>query len=357
MSVSNEQLIEALRLLSERPDVLRAALELAGQQPRAPEAVPLISELWGKYETHTSPRLKSWQSVHATRGRHILAFFGNLRADANVYSKADEYVAMRRRQPVLNTVGGKHERLVSPNTIAHELDTLRAMFYWALRRKLVIENPLAGYVTPAAPTKVDPPLTEEQVARVIESARPPLWRLMLVVALETGMRRDEWRLLTHSEVNINASRISLPANRTKEAQPKRIPLSDLALAAIQAAPRMDDGPYVFPSPLGTGGPASETTVDTWWRNTLTRAGLPHRRLHSTRGTFATISAMKKRVPIAMLMRWLGHSSKDVHDHYVQLTDDYAADELEYLNGRRMGPHAAEQSPTPIVALKFPRGGR
>jgi integrase len=60
----------------------------------------------------------------------------------------------------------------------------------------------------------------------------------------TGCRREEIGSLQWSEINFDASTITLPAERTKNAQTHIVPLTDAALSILQEIPHRDRA-YVF----------------------------------------------------------------------------------------------------------------
>ena len=60
--------------------------------------------------------------------------------------------------------------------------------------------------------------------------------------------------------------------------------------------------------LEFGQPPSPRTVDRWWELALQRAGLPHRRLHASRHTAASLLNERGASP-ATIAAWLGHARR------------------------------------------------
>ncbi len=72
-------------------------------------------------------------------------------------------------------------------------------------------------------------------------------------------------------------------------------------------PADGDG-YVLIGDLG--GALSPRTLDVWWTRALAEAGLPHRRLHASRHTAASVLALRG-APVPLIAAWLGHGDGGV----------------------------------------------
>ena len=59
-----------------------------------------------------------------------------------------------------------------------------------------------------------------------------------------------------------------------------------------------------------GRPLSPRTLDAHWTKALAEAGLPHRRLHDSRHTAASVLALRG-APVPMIAAWLGHGDGGV----------------------------------------------
>jgi site-specific recombinase XerD len=89
------------------------------------------------------------------------------------------------------------ERKFSPNTVAQHLAALRFFYTKTLKRAWSIEE------TPYPKKIVHLPaiLSQEEVARLINAARPPLHRTLLMALYATGLRRAELARLKVSDVD------------------------------------------------------------------------------------------------------------------------------------------------------------
>jgi integrase/recombinase XerD len=89
------------------------------------------------------------------------------------------------------------KRKFSPNTVAQHLAALRFFYVKTLKKAWSITE------TPYPKTAVHLPtiLSQEEVARLIDAARPPLHRTLLMTLYATGLRRAELAHLKVSDVD------------------------------------------------------------------------------------------------------------------------------------------------------------
>ncbi|WP_439328700.1 tyrosine-type recombinase/integrase [Aquicoccus porphyridii] len=73
-----------------------------------------------------------------------------------------------------------------------------------------------------------------------------------------GLRSSEVRSLTWDDVDKDKALVVIPADRMKAGKEHRVPLSPEALALLDALPRFEDNPLVFPAPRG--GMLSDMTL-------------------------------------------------------------------------------------------------
>lgn len=324
------------------------ARAVSGDPAVIPQAaiVRTFAELWQHYEAWGSQNLAGWKMVQAIHGpKHLLPFWGPRAWPDCGYTAADEYVAKRRGER--SAVGN---RQIAPATINRELATVKAMLNWCLRRPDlgVKHNPLNRY--PDLPDNSDRKfsLSEEDFVKLLEHSRP-LLRLMLIFALETGMRRDEFRLLEWSEIDLKMGIVRLSAERTKARRARDVPLSDLALQVLNQA-RVPGSPWVFPSPLSCKPkPVPKSTMGQWFDAARKSAGVTGPKgqsvwVHTIRKTSVT-EKLIRGLDLQKNMDMHGHTSKEIHDEYRVLTPQYLQDTREALN-RRRGPKTAEPRPAP-----------
>lgn len=129
--------------------------------------------------------------------------------------------------------------------------SLRRFFRHCVDRGILDRSPLEGVKPPHRGTSRDRTLSELELRCFWQaSAKCGVYGLLLRHLLLTLARRDEGRYMPHAELSKDGEMWHLPGSRTKNKKPVDIPLSQLAIENIVAAPRimLDDGkpsPWVF----------------------------------------------------------------------------------------------------------------
>jgi integrase len=141
--------------------------------------------------------------------------------------------------------------------------TLHAMFTWAIGEGLCDANPVLGTNKQKENDPRDRVLSDQEAATVWLAAGPDsdYGRIVRLLML-TGCRRDEIGSLKWKEIDLEARTITLPSERTKNAQAHTIPLSDSAMTVIGAIPRRNRE-HVFGEATGgyAGWSRSKTRLD------------------------------------------------------------------------------------------------
>jgi len=201
---------------------------------------------------------------------------------------------------------------LSPRRVQYVHVTVRKALKDAVRWRLVPYN-VADAVTPPRPTKPEiTPLSAEQVKVLLAAARGDRLEALYVLAVTTGMRIGEMFGLRWSDVDLEAGTLQVrrivaadgTVNAPKTASSRRtVRLSGLAIRALNKHPRSAE--WVFASTAGTPVGVCNFHKNSW-RPLLTRAGLPHRRVHDLRHTAATLM-LSRSVPVKVVSEMLGHA--------------------------------------------------
>jgi integrase len=226
----------------------------------------------------------------------------------------------------------------------------------------VIRDNAADVVSPPrAPDQETPMLQPDQACELIERLRGrPLYMLALL-ALATGMRRNEMLALRWQDVDLEAGRLTVEQSleqtsaygvRTKAPKTKKgrrtISLPATTVAELrghwraQQEQRLALGIGRAPenSPvLATfdGEQQSPSSVSNAWPVTMAAIGMMGVKLHSLRHTHASM-LIAAGVDILTISRRLGHSSPTitlgVYGHLVHGTDDRAAQVIDAALGSK-----------------------
>jgi integrase len=164
---------------------------------------------------------------------------------------------------------------------------VKRFFKWCHQRDLIAANPLeAMEALPKAKSR-ERVLTDDELVKVWHAADEGPHRMAVRLLVLTGARREEISQLkwgeidgdSESEHSCSKLSIVLAGERTKNGEPRIIPLSASAAALLAAMPRI--GEYVFTlngdKPIGSWGRAKHALDDaagvTGWRiHGLRRAG-------------------------------------------------------------------------------------
>lgn len=211
---------------------------------------------------------------------------------------SDEFRSWRR---------GK-SRTVSPRTLNHYTDSLRNFFGWLVETERLTHNPLAS-ITPVESRGREKnkrrALTDAESRELVATSGER--SLIYMVALRTGLRRNEIRTLRWSDVLLDGEqpRIVVRASNAKSKREEAVPLSDELASELK---RIKPGPDASGKVFRRGMPSHHT-----FRRDLVAAGIAHtdregRRVdfHALRHTFGT-SLAKAGVPLQVAMRLMRHT--------------------------------------------------
>ena len=108
---------------------------------------------------------------------------------------------------------------------------------------------------------------------------------------------------------------------------KTIWLNSQALAILDAVPRRDGCPLVFPNRSG----AAPVKLDNWWNAFRRTCSMPDVRIHDLRHSYAS-TAIMDNVPLATIGKLLGHLLPETTAKYAHLSDDVIADAAQRISG-------------------------
>jgi integrase len=199
---------------------------------------------------------------------------------------------------------------------------VKRFFRWCHQRDLIAANPLEAMEPLPKPKSRERILSDDEFAKVWHAADEGPHRIAIRLLVLTGARREEISQLKWCE--IDGTSIVLAGERTKNGEPRIIPLSVPAMALLAANPHIGD--YVFTlgghKPIGSWGRAKRALDDA--------AGVTGWRIHDLRRTVAT-GMQKLGVTLQTVEAVLGHTSGS-RDGIVGVYQrhDYAAEKISAL---------------------------
>jgi integrase len=152
-----------------------------------------------------------------------------------------------QRRDVMELLDGMIKR-GAPVSANRTLAVVRRLFGWAMERGLLETSPCDRIRAPTAEQARDRVLREEEIIilwRACEKIGWPFGPLVQLLLL-TGQRREEVAGMRWSELDLDAKLWTLPKERVKNGQAHEVPLSDMALQALNRLPRIPgSGTYLF----------------------------------------------------------------------------------------------------------------
>jgi len=225
---------------------------------------------------------------------HIVPEFGSL----FLYDVAPQKFAMYQKK--------RREHGASNASLNREFSALRDMLTTAVEWKRIKANGLQGVKKLKEPPGRNALLTMEQIHRLIDCCAEHL-RPIVLMALCTGMRKDEILGLKWDWVKLEHRIILLPDSKTHEA--RMVPINKTLAAMLEAMPSREG--YVF------GNGKRYENVRKSFLSACKAAGITNFRFHDLRHCFASHLALKG-VNTRMLMDLLGHKTMAMSQRYTHI---------------------------------------
>lgn len=312
---------------------------------------------WGIFlETHYAP----WVKAERKAGK---ATVGNLRAQFSAFANKslEEITALRVEQ-------FKADRLnagISPVTVNRDLDRLRAALNKAVewgflkanpiasvKRSKVVHEPRIRFLDRDEQRRLLEALAARETRRRAERQRGnahalarrrqgrPMWAKdqftdhltpLVLLAMNTGLRRGELLQLTWEAVDLKAKRLRVAATTAKNATVRFVPLNSEAhsvLVSLRKYATAKTG-LLF---SGSEGEAM-THFNRSWNRITAEANLDDFHFHDLRHHFASHLVMAG-VDLYAVKQLLGHSSLDMTQRYAHLSHEHQAAAVQKLVGSR-----------------------
>jgi integrase len=238
---------------------------------------------------------------------------------------------------------------VKPVTLNRQLDTLRSCLAKAVEWKVIAAHPLQGlkrikvdddervrYLSPDEENRLRDALIAREMKLRRARDRFNEWREarhkaalpkrteefcdhmrpLVLVALNTGLRRGELFSLRASDINLDTKILTVRAAAAKSGDSRRVPLNAEAEGILRAWLKQTKGAgdaYVFP---GVDG-ARLTNVNKAWKTVAKLAKLRDFRFHDCRHSFAS-RLVQKGVELNVVRELMGHADLSMTLRYAHL---------------------------------------
>lgn len=205
----------------------------------------------------------------------------------------------------------RDERLteVSSGTVIREFAYLSSIINHARREwGVYIDNPIGKIRKPSSPRGRDRVLSLEEEQQLLDGLRPtgrrnPWMRPLVILALETAMRRGE--LLALRWTDIDLARRTATLHTSKNGEGRVVPLSSRAVHTLQELPRTKNDAVI---------PMRHFSVAAAFSRAVARSGIAPVRFHDLRHT--AITRMASKLPnVIELSAVTGHKSLTMLKRY------------------------------------------
>lgn len=292
----------------------------------------LFKDFAGEYLEYSKANKahSSYDRDVTTIQRHLVPLWGDLDL-ARITTKMVEEYKMQRLESVM------------PSTLNRELNTVKNMLSKAVEWGYLRESPAKATKWIKTSRGVVRFLSREEADRFLEACNESQnlhFHAIVLLALNTGMRRGEILRLRWEDVDLRRSKIQVVSREeghTKNYESRTVPMNDLVTAALRKQPRRLDRPYVFCNV--NGEPFAD--VDTSFATALRKSGLPHFRFHDLRHTFASWLVMGG-VDIRTVQELLGHKDIRMTMRYAHLAPDHMRRAVAILDSRAVETSASAE---------------
>lgn len=272
-----------------------------------------LRELADRYVDYAKSNKRSW-SRDVVCLKHILhmeidgRLLGDYSLDTIKIVHVQKY-QIRRKMEMNQKYDdwGMAEEKRSFSSVNKELACLRHMFNLAIDWELAAKNPVVSKAVKFDKEKSrGRTLEDDEFSRLLQSCSGQLYQIV-IVALNTGMRRGEILGLKWEYVKLDQGKIEVKHTKTDE--DRTIPINAFLKSLLESMPR--EGVYVFLNRQG----GRIGTIKTSWGNAVERAGIDNLRFHDLRHTVATRLARAK-VTESVIALILGHKRNTMTSRYI-----------------------------------------
>jgi integrase len=292
-------------------DVRKAEIAQGRFGFRSSRSFPMFAQLADKYKEFAKANKKGFDANERYRIAQLEKYFGNRRI-----SEITNWDAEKLKAELSNSR--------APATVNRLLGNARHMFSMAMKWEDLPKNPFAGVKLLRVPEVKERILTSDEEAQLLgacDRVRGPHLKPLIVMAVNSGMRRGELLGLTWGQIDLDQRVIHVQNSKTKSSN-RRIPMNETVWGLLNVLKTKRQGDLVFPSHRREGHPFRDPKVA--FRKAVRLSGIPHIRFHDLRHTFAT-RLIRAGVDLITVQQLLGHAKITTTARYAHsLADDKIA---------------------------------
>lgn len=282
--------------------------------------------------------------------RHVFPSIGNIPLSKLQPLHIQDYIARGLERGRLDGKGG-----LSPKTMHKHFFLLKEAFARAVRWGILGRNPADALDPPKVPELEMRVLSEAEIRQLLVATVGHYMQVPILLAVGTGMRRNEILGLQWADVNLDAGAVkvrqsllyhdgaySFKTPKTEKGR-RTVQLPSLVVEGLirhrgqQAEQKLLLGPAYHDQGLvcatATGGPLNPTQVSTALPRLLRQAGLPVVRFHDLRHSHAT-HLLAQGEQLKVVSERLGHAKAsitlDIYSHVLPGQQEEAARKVDRM---------------------------
>ncbi|MCX5711589.1 MAG: tyrosine-type recombinase/integrase [Candidatus Omnitrophica bacterium] len=217
----------------------------------------------------------------------------------------------------------KTSREVSPASTNRALTRLKAIFNKAIAwKKFNGDNPVKSVKFFKEDNARLRFLEKEEICKLIKNCSKTL-RAIVIVALNTGMRKSEILNLKWHDIDFKRGNIYLL--KTKNGEKREIPMNEEVKGVLIKVRKHPDSPYIFPNEFGK----PFTNIRKSFFTACKKSNIINFRFHDLRHTFASQLVMCG-VDLNTVRELLGHKSLEMTLRYSHLSPEHKKRAVDVL---------------------------
>ncbi|MBN1353805.1 MAG: site-specific integrase [Candidatus Omnitrophica bacterium] len=216
-------------------------------------------------------------------------------------------------------------KTVKPATVNRRIAFLKAMLNRAIEWEKLKENPARKVKLFRENNKRTRFLEREEIKKLIDNADGYI-KNILIIAINTGMRRGEILKLKWRDIDFKNSLIYL--NDTKNSESRQVPINDAVKSALISTEKNTESPYIFCKPNGQ----PRFDIRKSFLQAQKKSGILNFRFHDLRHTFASQLVMAG-IDLNTVRELLGHKSIQMTQRYSHLSPLHKQRAVSILDSR------------------------
>jgi integrase/recombinase XerD len=256
---------------------------------------------------------------------HLIDHFAGLRLDEISSERLYKFEMARRRN-------------VEAPTIRRDMACLRKLYSCAETWEWIGGNPVKAYLRGRGTELAENPpgnrvLTHQEEADLIASAiewwgrpktgerRPVPWHIIIPVAIDTGLRKQELFSLERSQLRLDREEVLVTAGKAKSRRDRSVPLLPRSRDLLTRWPSFLGKPWVFYRTDGNRYSARSPYVWESFQKIVRNAGIEDTlTIHDLRRACGCRLLRDRRMSMEEVSKWLGHSSIKVTEQVYAFLD-------------------------------------